>query len=104
VIGCAAAYRAAIRHGLVAFVVSDPSHRPRNATAAHGVTWLPWGPANAIQIVYRNMLPARSYSHAIQRIANPRQSVRATMGAYYPTAAYCSAATFQRGGWKACLR
>lgn len=103
VIGCAADYRAVIRGGWVTYVVSDPARRPRNATAANGVTWLPWGPENAIQIVYRNMLPAQSYRHAVQQIANRRQSVRATMGAYYPTAAYCSTATFQRGGWRACL-
>lgn len=104
VIGCAADYRAAIRDGFFTYVISDPAHRPRNATKANGVTWLPWGPKNAIQIVYRNMLPARSFRHAVQRITTPHQSVRATLGAYYPAAVYCSRATFERGGWSACRR
>jgi hypothetical protein len=104
VIGCAADYHASIRDGVITYVISDPAHRPRNATAANGITWLPWGPANAIQVVYRNMLPSPSFRYAVQRIATPNQSVPATMGPYYPGAVYCSEVTFQRGGWGACKR
>lgn len=104
VIGCAADYRAAIRGGYLTYVISDPVHRPRKATAVNGVTWLPWGPKNAIQIIYRNMLPERSFRNAVQRIRNTRQSIRATMGPYYPEAVYCSEVTFAKGGWAACRR
>jgi hypothetical protein len=104
VIGCAADYQAAIRGGFSTYVVSDPGHRPSNATAHNGVTWLPWGPKNAIQIVYRNMLAARAFRHAVQRITTLSQPVAATLGPYYPAAVYCSDVTFERGGWSACKR
>jgi uncharacterized membrane protein len=103
VIGCAPDYRAAIRRGWITYVVSDPADRPRNATGAKGVTWLPWGPSDTIQIVYRNMLPAPWFRHAAQSITAPTQSARGKMGLYFPTAVYCSTATFERGGPNACL-
>jgi hypothetical protein len=103
VIGCAADYRAAIRSGWITYVVSDPADRPANATAANGVTWLPWGPSSAIQVVYRNMLPAPWFRYAAERITAPNQSAQALMGPYYPTASYCSTATFEHGGPNACL-
>src|SRR6202000_1259544 len=103
-IGCAADYAAAIRGGSVTYVVSDPGVRPANATAANGVTWLPWGGEQyGAQIVYRNMLTAASYAHAVQRIAQS-SNVPQVMGAYYPQAVYCAAQTFARGGWQACFR
>ena len=101
-IGCAADYAASIRDGWITYVVSDPGVRPANATGANGVTWLPWGATdNGDQIVYRNMLPAPTFANAAQRIT-PASAPRAVMGSYYPTAVYCSTATFQRGGWQAC--
>jgi hypothetical protein len=103
-VGCAADYHAAIRNGQITYVISDPEHRPANATAANAVTWLPWGAQSAAQIVYRNMLPAASFRYAAESITSPTQSVTETMGPYYPTAFYCSKATFEAGGWKACKR
>jgi hypothetical protein len=61
-------------------VISDPEHRPANATAANAVTWLPWGAQSATQIVYRNMLPAASFPYAAESITSPTQSVAETMG------------------------
>lgn len=102
-IGCEADYNAVIRQSSVTYVVSDPGVRPPNATAANGVTWLPWGgDQSAAQIVYRNMLPATTYAHAVQRIT-PTSRAQAVMGAYYPQAAYCAPQTFARGGWRACF-
>jgi hypothetical protein len=105
--GCAADYRAAVRHGYLTYVVSDPGSRPTNATAKYGVTWLPWGGDQySAQIMERNMLPSPRFPHAAQRItqtgrtSNPKR----VMGAYYPTAVYCTTALFERGGWKACFR
>jgi hypothetical protein len=101
-IGCAADYGAAIRDGWVTYVVSDPGQRPSNATAANGVTWLPWGgDQSGAQIVYRNMLPSPGFRYAAQRIT-PHDSARGVMGPYYPDAVYCSKSTFVRGGWAAC--
>ncbi|HUE28631.1 MAG TPA: hypothetical protein VMP89_17790 [Solirubrobacteraceae bacterium] len=100
--GCAADYVAPIRSGSITYVVSDPGTRPANATAAHGVAWLPWGAQPAVQLVYRNMLPATWFAHAVQRV-KPSSSVPKVLGAYYPSAVYCAPATFGRGGWRACF-
>ena len=103
--GCAADYDAAIRGGAYTYVVSDPRGAPgerecraRRDVAARGGTQ--WG----AQIVFRNMLPSSSYRFAAQRITTPTQCAAKVMGAYYPTAVYCSTATFEAGGWKACQR
>jgi hypothetical protein len=104
VIGCAADYDAAVRNGSFTYVVSDPGTRPANATAAHGVTWLPWGALPSIQLVYRNMLPEASFKHAAQRVTPTTKSVQGVLGAYYPQAVYCRPATFEGGGWQACFK
>jgi hypothetical protein len=102
--GCVADYAAGARRGRLTYVVSDRGQRPSNATTANGVAWVPWGATqSAIQLVYRNMLPAKSFRYAAQRI-QPGQSAKTVMGPYYPQAVYCSKATFERGGWKACFR
>jgi hypothetical protein len=103
-VGCAADYHTVIRSGQVTFVISDPEHRPANATAASGVTWLPWGAQSAAQIVYRNMLPSPTFPYAAESITSPTQSVQETMGPYYPATWYCAKATFEAGGWAACKR
>src|SRR5258705_2370863 len=98
--GCAADYAASVQGGALTYVISDPGQRPVNATPGDGVAWLPWGATqSSIQVVYRNMLPARSFRDAAQRI-NEGQSAKAVMGPYYPRAVYCSKATFERGGWR----
>jgi hypothetical protein len=103
VFGCAADYAAAIRRHEVTYVVSDPGARPTNATAAHGVTWLPWGGTQSgAEIFYRNMLPSPWFRYALAKVTKPGQSAKAAMGPYYPQSAYCSTATFERGGWVAC--
>ena len=44
VISCAADYQPRrSSSGYYTYVISDPDERPANATAANGVTWLPWG-------------------------------------------------------------
>lgn len=101
-VGCEADYHAAIQAHQITYVISDPELRPANATSANGVTWLPWGSTSSVEIVYRNMLPAASFPYAAQDITSPTQSIPQTMGAYYPSAVYCSKATFEAGGWKAC--
>lgn len=101
-VGCAADYHAAISHHEITYVISDPEDRPANATSQDGVTWLPWGALGTVEIVYRNMLPAADFPYAAESITSPTQSVAQTMGPYYPTAAYCAKALFEKGGWKAC--
>jgi hypothetical protein len=103
-VGCEPDYLSAIRGGQYTFVVSSDADRPANATAANGVTWLPLGAQPAAQIVMRNMLPAANFPYAAESITTPTQPVQPTMGRYYPQAVYCSTATFEAGGWKACER
>jgi hypothetical protein len=105
VFGCVPDVQAPEHDGWVTYVVSEAGQRPSNATAADGVSWLPWGPANEIQIMERNMLPEAGFAGASQNIATPAENADAAkiMGDYYPTSAYCSVPTFERGGWQACL-
>lgn len=106
VFGCVPDYQARQdAKGWVTFVVSQVGQRPSNATEANGVSWLPWGSDNEIQVMERNMLPQASFTHAAGAIRTPAQNAQAAhlMGDYYPTSAYCSQQTFERGGWQACL-
>jgi hypothetical protein len=103
-VGCEPDYLSAIRSGDYTFVVSSAADKPANATAGNGVTWLPIGAQPAAQIVMRNMLPAATFPYAAESITSSTQSAEQIMGRYYPTAVYCSTATFEAGGWKACER
>ena len=79
-------------------VVSNAQSRPRNARRACGVTWLPWGPQTQGLLIYRHMLPARSFRHAIQRVGEPGNEKRA-MGRFYPRSRYLkTAADFEKRG------
>ncbi|HEV2981030.1 MAG TPA: hypothetical protein VGX51_06330 [Solirubrobacteraceae bacterium] len=102
VLACKADYQAPIDGGYYTYVVSDPDKRPANATATNGVAWLPWGGTMASgQVIYRNMLPESSFSQAVQNVPEGA-SPQALMGAYFPQITYCTRATFEAGGLKAC--
>ena len=104
VVACAADADAALRDGYYTYVISDPDVRPSNASAADGVTWLPWGGTFPDGVViYRNMLPSAAFTAAVQEIGRG-QSPQHIMGPYYPQIVYCAPATFQEGGWAACQR
>jgi hypothetical protein len=88
------------RHGYYLIVVSDPSQRPANATAAHGVTWLPWGAADATgTLIYRNMVA--TFPHAVQSVTKGSDPVK-VMADYYPSARYCTRVAFEQRGWRGC--
>lgn len=72
--------------GEYAIAVSAGNARPRNATEACGVTWMPAGPVPQSVLLMRNMLPAPDFEQAIQRVT-PGQE-RSQMGAYYPLGTY----------------
>lgn len=96
--------------GRYTVVVSHPADRPANATTADGVAWLPTQttqPKAWETLILRNMLPAASFTNAIQQIdpadyADPAVAA-ATMGAYYPLVASCSVTVFESGGADACF-
>jgi hypothetical protein len=86
------------RRGYFRIVVSTAQARPRNARRGCGVTWMPWGPATQGLLIYRHMLPKRSFRHAIQRVGKPGNERRA-MGRFYPRSRYFkTAADFERRG------
>jgi hypothetical protein len=67
-------------------VVSTAANRPKTATAACGIAWLPKGPLPSAPIILRNMLPAAGFKQAIQ---NAKQGTeQKTLGAYYPFGYY----------------
>lgn len=81
--------------GFVTYVMSTPSQRPANATAACGVTWIPWGPAREGLLIYRHMLPASDFAQAIQFAKADHEAD--TMGDYFPRSAYyADAAAYDR--------
>jgi len=104
VISCVPDYQAGVRNGFYTYVISDPSDRPSNAVASAGVAWLPWGSTDLEAVVIlRNMIPASTFGQAAQNVDPSSASAQQVMGAYYPSAVYCSTATFQQGGWQACM-
>jgi hypothetical protein len=98
-------------------VVSSPSTDKPSAKSlkANGATWIPtsavYSTTPEFQLL-RNVLPQQSrYSQGFAFIkppANPSDitaaaKVKKQMGAYYPQTAQCPIATFETGGWTACL-
>lgn len=93
-VGCLADQDAKIdAHGYVNVVVSDAEHRPARLDPRDN--WLPWGPYSDVFVLYRHMLPARSFAHAAQRVP-PGGDVAKTLGEYYPRTVICSRARFER--------
>src|SRR3954452_18940606 len=93
-IGCVADQDAKIdSKGYVTVVVSDVAHRPR--ALDRGDNWLPWGPSPDVFVLYRHMLPAPGFTHAVQRVP-ARGDPAKTMGAYYPHTVICDTAGFER--------
>jgi len=89
--------------GYYTIVIADPEDRPANATAAHGVNYLPWpGAYYDGLIIYRHMLPARDFAGAVQNleVAVP---ITNELGEYGPTARYCAKETIEAQGVDACF-
>lgn len=72
--------------GYATYVISTPEHRPAEATAQCGVTWLPWGPFRAGLLIYRHMLPADDFAESIQNAQHGAEA--ATMRDYLPAGRY----------------
>lgn len=103
VVACSPDYRTPVVHHHFTIVISDPRDRPANATRDRGVAWLPWGGTYYDGVViYRYMLPAAGFRHAIQRIG-PNDSARSVMRNYMPSAGYCSTRRFEQRGWRGCI-
>ena len=107
--GCVAD-NAAVRDsdGYVTIAISTPKSRPRNATTANGVNWLPTSvskPKDVEMVALRNMLASEGFSNAVQNVPSGSNAAAtaAVMGDYYPEVAVCTTADFERSGAAACF-
>ncbi|WP_227979249.1 hypothetical protein [Nocardia spumae] len=105
VVACAADFRTRLdADGYYTYVVAAPEDLP--AQPDPSVTVLPWGRTDVAKKVLflRYMLPSPDfYPQSIQASQDSGSDPAATMGPYYPAAAYCSAATFAAAGAAGCL-
>lgn len=109
-------YLTTVRNGYYLVVSSTPADKPSAAALrAAGATWIPTSAAKPTAPEFqllRNMLSQRSlYPRGFTFIPPPADpaagippaTVERFMGAYYPRVAQCAVATFEAGGWTACL-
>jgi hypothetical protein len=90
--------------GEYTYVVAHPNQRA--AIEKAGGTFIPFSttqPHTRQILIFRNMLPSESFTHAVQNApatGNPADAAKA-MGPYYPRAYRCTLAQFEAGS-KAC--
>ncbi len=92
------------RKGRYTIVSSLAADRPANAKTKCGVGFLPWAPngdgdGNLSDgfLIVRNMLPAKTFTHAVQNTKTPGDEA-AVMGPYLPKGSYTTKATFAKRG------
>jgi hypothetical protein len=109
-------YLTTLQNGYYTVVSSPATDKPSaKSLKANGATWIPtsavYSTTPEFQLL-RNVLPQQSrYAEGfgfIKPPANPSDiipsaTVKKQMGAYYPQTAQCPIATFESGGWTACL-
>jgi hypothetical protein len=97
--GCVADYETRLNAaGEYAFVVARPSQRA--AVQAAGGTFIPLSSSEPLArqiLIFRNMLPNESFTHAVQDAPQDAEPISAAkaMGAYYPRAYRCTMAEFE---------
>jgi hypothetical protein len=109
-------YLTTVQDGYYTVVSSLPSAKPSAASLkASGATWIPMSASDSAAPEFqllRNVLPQQSlYPEGFTFIKPPADpsdiispaKVRQQMGTYYPQTAQCPVATFETGGWSACL-
>jgi hypothetical protein len=115
-VGATPDYLTTLQNGYYTVVSSPATDKPSaKSLKANAATWIPtsavYSTTPEFQLL-RNVLPQHSlYSEAFAFLkppANPSDiissaQVKKQMGAYYPQAAQCPIATFESGGWTACL-
>ena len=130
VVGCVSDLTAKLEGGWYTVVISDDLSRPD--WLRPDVNWVPWGDEQYPKLIFfRNLLASDTFAHSVQQVVKgcpanclnndavfdftlpdlPRRTlinaagptVQRLMGDYYPVATWCDKATFERGGWQACL-
>lgn len=93
--------------GTVTVAISKPAFRPKNATAAQGVNWLPTSvkyPKAMEMVALRNMLTNNFTNSALNAPQNGNPAdAEAAMGAYYPSVWVCTKAQFEAHGTADCI-
>ena len=79
--------------GYFTVVISDREHKPENL--GPGTSWIPAGPYPDTFVLYRQMLPAPTFSEAID-FAPSAAEAPASSGAYYPETKLCTTARFDK--------
>ncbi len=90
------------RDGSYTLVASDAAHRPRNATLEHDVAWLDTGPFLDGQLTWRMLLREHELLRRLDRAIDTGETTPA-LEPYLPRTAFCSRASFEAGGWRACF-
>ncbi len=97
VIACLHDYEAVrSRSGYVTVLISTLANRPRSATRANGINWIPFGPEAVGMVTYRQLLPSPTFSGSIMRVAPDAYQfeMKAALGRYLPTIQTCSLISF----------
>jgi hypothetical protein len=91
-----------VADGYYTLVISDREHRPGNLID-EGATWLDWGPYLDGQLTFRLVFRENPLVAQMARgVAGA--AVSETVRPYVPQATHCDKASFEQGGWRACLR
>ena len=86
--------------GYFTVAISDTTERPVAATAANGITWLPWGAYPDGVLLYRQMLVDDNFKQAIKDVPNGTP-LKDIMGDYAPQTTYCRPEIFDLAGLSA---
>jgi len=86
--------------GYFTVAISDTAERPASATAANGITWLPWGAYPDGVLLYRQMLVDDRFKQAIRDVPNGT-ALSDIMGDYAPQVTYCRPAIFDQANLSA---
>ncbi|MFK7897862.1 MAG: hypothetical protein AB8G23_18650 [Myxococcota bacterium] len=88
--------------GFYTLVVSDEAHRPSNATAAEGMTWMSSGEYLDGQLTYRILLTGDPLVEEMRQAMNGGE-VSERAAPFIPEIAQCSKSEFEAGGFEGCL-
>lgn len=86
--------------GYFTVTISDSATRPQAATAANGITWLPWGAYPDGLLLYRQMLVDDNFAQAIKRVPKGTD-IKTVMGEYAPQTTYCRPEIFDQANLSA---
>jgi len=82
-------------------VISDGAHRPANATADRGVTWMDAGPFLDGQLSWRLVFDDRGIAPALARALEGAEPEPGIEG-FVPERVFCTTGEFEDGGFEGC--